>query len=237
MKINPVDLAVTAAILWELLMGLRRGLSGELFRLAGTCLVFAIGLRFYEDFGLMIANHSRLAENQEIAVALAFLLILVGMGICFFILRIVLAILVNVKFNETIDRPAGGVAGILNGGLIAALLVFAAGLWPNTELQPLITVDSYAGKTVFQIVPVIKEKIRSLPIRFQKPSNQPEPEPHKDSRRSAGRRMPRQDCTAVPHDPGSTGDGYAEARDGKPEIRSQKSEVRDQPEVRSQDSE
>lgn len=175
MKVNIVDLAVPVIILWELLMGLRRGLSGELFRLIGTCLVFAVSLRFYEDFGLMIAHHSRLAQNQEMAVALAFLLILVGMGVCFFILRIVLTLLVNVKFNDVIDRPAGGLAGVLNGVLIAALLVFAAGLWPNGELRPLITIDSYVGQTVFKIVPIVKEKIRSLPIRLQPTPARPEP--------------------------------------------------------------
>lgn len=177
MKVNIIDLAVSVIILWELLMGLRRGLSGELFRLLGTCMVFVIALRFYEDFGLMIAHHSRLAQNQEMAVALAFLFILVGMGVCFFILRIFLVILVKVQFNEAFDRPAGGLAGSLNGALIAVLLVFAAGLWPNEELRPLITIDSYVGKTVFKIVPVVKEKILSLPIRFQQSPSPTEPEP------------------------------------------------------------
>lgn len=164
MKVNIIDLAVSVIILWELLMGLRRGLSGELFRLFGTCLVLAIGLGFYEDFGLMIANHSRLTQNHEMALALAFLLIVVGMGICFFLLRIVLTLLVQVKFNDAFDRPAGGAAGVLHGCLIAVLLIFAAGLWPDEELRRLITVDSYAGKTVFRFAPAVKEKIRALPI-------------------------------------------------------------------------
>lgn len=227
MKVNIVDLVAAIIILWELLMGLRRGLSGELFRLIGTCLVFSIGLRFYEDFGLMVANHSRLGQNQEMAFALAFLLILVGMGVCFFILRIVLTLLVNVKFNDAIDRPAGGLAGFLNGGLIAALLVFAAGLWPNTELQPLIKIDSYVGKTVFQVVPIVKEKIRSLAIRFPSSPSRPEPGPdsfrlfpkrqsepvpsqdeesfrvNKNSRHSVGRQMPRQNDTEMSHEDGN----------------------------------
>ena len=112
MKTYMVDLIVLVIILFEFLMGLRRGLSGELFRLLGTGLVLAIGLGFYEDFGLMIANHSRLTQNHEMAVALAFLLIVVGMGICFLLLRIVFNLLVHVKFNDAFDRPAGGMAGI-----------------------------------------------------------------------------------------------------------------------------
>lgn len=177
-----VDLAVLVIILFEFLMGLRRGLSGELFRLFGTCLTLAIGLGFYEDFGLMIANHSRLTQNQEMAMALAFLLIVVGLGLCFFLLRIVFTLLVNIKFNDAFDRPAGGVAGILRGGLLAVLLIFAAGLWPNEQLRPLIMINSYVGKTVFKFVPAVKEKIRSLPTRLQPSPAQPEPEP--DSFRS-----------------------------------------------------
>ncbi|MDO9541986.1 MAG: CvpA family protein [Kiritimatiellia bacterium] len=179
MNASIIDLAVPVIILWELLMGLRRGLSGELFRLLGTGLVLAIGLSFYEDFGLMIANHSRLTQNQEMAVALAFLLIVAVMGICFFLLRIVLTLLMQVKFNDAFDRPAGGVAGILRGGLIAVLLIFAVGLWPNEKIRSLITVDSYAGKTVFRFAPVVTEKIRSLHILFQPSAPQPAPKPDK----------------------------------------------------------
>ncbi len=189
MKVNPVDLVVPVIVLWELLMGMRRGLSGELFRLIGTCLVFGIALRFYDDFGLLIANHSRLDQNQDMALALAFLLILVGMGVCFFVLRMVLVLLVNVKFNDAIDRPTGAVAGILNGGLIAALLVFTVGLWPNADLQPLIKVESYVGRTVFKVVPVVKEKIRSMSVSLQQsPSrhvSEPDPSQYVPTR-SAG---------------------------------------------------
>jgi len=156
-----VDLMVLVIILFEFLMGLRRGLSGELFRLLGTGLVMIIALNFYEDFGLMIANHSRLTQNHEMAVALAFLLIVAGLGLCFLLLRIVFALIVNIKFNDAFDRPAGGAAGILRGCLIAGLLLFAASLWPNEQLRPWITVNSYAGKTVCEFTPVVKEKIRS----------------------------------------------------------------------------
>lgn len=217
MKPYIVDLAVLTIILWELLMGLRRGLSGELFRLFGTCLVLAIGLGFYEDFGLMIADHSRLTQNQEMAVALAFLLIVVGMGICFFLLRIVLTLLVNVKFNDTFDRPAGGVAGILRGGLIAMLLIFAAGLWPNEQLRPLITVDSHVGKTVFQFAPVVKEKIRFLFIRLQHSPAQPAPEPDKNNRHP-GDQPPRRPGRRV------ESGAMAPREDGKSKVRSQNSE-------------
>lgn len=177
MKPYLVDLAVLVIILWELLMGLRRGLSGELFRLFGTGLVLLTALRFYEDFGLLIAQHSRLAQNQEMALALAFLLIMAGLSLCLFLLRIVLHLLVNVKFNDAFDRPAGALAGIMRGLLLAGLLVLAAGLWPNETLRPMIMSDSRVGRTVFKLAPLVKEKLRSLEIRFQAPPAPPAPAP------------------------------------------------------------
>jgi len=178
-----VDLIVLVIILFEFLMGLRRGLSGELFRFLGTGLVLAAGLGFYEDFGLMIASHSRLTQNYEMAAALAFLLIVAGLSLCFFFLRIVFALLVNIKFNDAFDRPAGGVTGILRGCLIAVLFLFAAGLWPNEQLRPWIKVNSYAGKAVFKFAPLAKEKIRSLnilPVSSQSASPRDSGEFHKE---------------------------------------------------------
>lgn len=164
MKTYIVDMAVVVIVLWELFMGMRRGLSGELFRLIGTCIVFAVGLTFYEGFGKTIAAHSRLAENQDMAMALAFLLIILAAALCVFFLRLILGLLVKVKFNDSFDRPAGGAAGFLRGCLLAALLLFAAGLWPNNDLQPLITADSYVGRMVFKLAPRVNEKIHSVQI-------------------------------------------------------------------------
>ncbi|MDD5482519.1 MAG: CvpA family protein [Kiritimatiellae bacterium] len=175
MKPYIIDLLVVAVILWELLMGLRRGLSGELFRLLVTGLVLAAGLGFYEKFGDMIASHSRLTANPEMAAALAFLLIVVGAGVCFFFLRIICTLLVNVKFNDAFDRPAGAAAGIMRGGLIAALWIFAAGLWPHGQLRQMIRVDSYAGKAVFKAAPAVQVKIAALAARVRQMSPEPAP--------------------------------------------------------------
>lgn len=176
MKPYIIDIIVLIIILWELLMGLRRGLSGELCRLIGTGMVLLTALFFYEDFGLIIARHSRLAQNQETALALAFLLIAVGTGICLFLFRIMLHLLVSIKFNEAFDRPAGAGAGVMRGILLAFLIVFAVGLWPDETLRPMITTDSRVGRVVFKSAPRIKEKLRSLQIRFQPSAPRPEPE-------------------------------------------------------------
>jgi len=176
MKPYVIDTILLIVILFELLMGLRRGLSGELFRLFGTCVVLVLGFNFYEKFGRLIAANSRLAENQEMALARAFILIVAGASLCFFLLRIVLHLLVTVKFNDAFDRPAGAAAGIIRGFLLAVLLVFAAGLWPNEQLYQMVTIDSYCGKTVFKHAPGFTAKLHSLQARIQNAAEKPAPE-------------------------------------------------------------
>jgi len=78
-----------------------------------------------------------------------------------------------VKFNDAFDRPAGAAAGILRGFLIAIILVFAAGLWPNEQLRPMATADSYVGKTVFKYSPGFTEKLHSLQARIQNAAEKP----------------------------------------------------------------
>jgi uncharacterized membrane protein required for colicin V production len=103
----------------------------------------------------------------------------IGVGICFFLMRIILHFLVTVKFNDAFDRPAGAVTGVMRGVLIAVLIVFAAGLWPNETVQPLITVDSYFGRTIFRLAPAVREKLRPLQTRLEGPLRQPETAPAK----------------------------------------------------------
>ncbi len=153
-----VEIAVVALVLWEILMGLRRGLSGELFRLAGTAIILGAGLVLYERFGAVIASHSRLAQDQETARALAFLLIVVGLGIGLFVIQIFLRLLVKVKFNDAFDRPAGAAAGLVRGLLIGVLVVIAAGLWPHAASRALFTEKSPFGRAVFKFMPAAQVK-------------------------------------------------------------------------------
>lgn len=162
-----VEIAVVALVLWEILMGLRRGLSGELFRLAGTAIILGAGLALYERFGAVIAGHSRLAHDPETARALAFLLIVVGLGIGLFVIQIFMRLLVKVKFNDAFDRPAGAAAGLFRGLLIGVLVVIAAGLWPHAAARAFLAEKSPFGRVVFKFMPAAKARMRALESRIE----------------------------------------------------------------------
>lgn len=157
-----VEIGGLVLVLWEFLWGLKRGLSGELSRLISTVIVLIAGLRFYQTLGRLLIDNTRLAENPELALAVAFLLIVAGVALLFIILRLILRLLMSVKFNEKIDRSGGGFAGIVRGVLMAILCLYAIGLWPHAYLHNLVHKQSIAGQTVFKYAPPIIAKLNAI---------------------------------------------------------------------------
>ena len=157
-----VDVGALVLVLWEFLWGLKRGLSGELARLISTLITLVAGLRFYPALGRLLADNTRLAENRELAQAVAFLLIVVCFALLFLTLRLVLRLLMVVKFNEKIDRSGGGLAGLLRGALMVILCVYAIGLWPHEYLRDVVRKQSAVGQAVFRHAPWAIEKLNAI---------------------------------------------------------------------------
>jgi membrane protein required for colicin V production len=151
---NAVDIGVLAVILLEVILGLRRGLAGSLFRLLSTLVILVAGLRFYRPFGDLLVRHTGwLDGNREVGWALAFLLILVVLFLVFLLAQLLLRKLMTVTFNEKINRAGGGISGALQGLVLSILLIFAIGLWPTPAVQRLFVEHSLAGKGVFKLCP------------------------------------------------------------------------------------
>lgn len=161
---NWIDLAVLILILSEVLLGLRRGMASEMFRLFGTMVAWFVGLRYYRVFGVIVTEHTRLSMNPEAALALAFLVIIVVVGLLFSIMRMVLTLIMKVDFTDAINRPGAGLAGVVRGIFLAIMIVFAVGLWPGQYLGQLIIEQSFVGRQIFKLIPVATEKIGSLQI-------------------------------------------------------------------------
>lgn len=168
-----VEVGALVIVLWEFVWGLKRGLSGELSRLVSTAMVLTAGLRFYQTLGKILIQNTRLSENHELAMAVAFLLIVICLGVLFLILRLILRLLMTVKFNDKIDRPGGGFVGILRGGLMVILCVFAIGLWPHEYLRDMVCNQSIIGRTVFKYAPPVIAKLNT--IRLNASGTKPPP--------------------------------------------------------------
>ncbi|MBI2440993.1 MAG: CvpA family protein [Lentisphaerae bacterium] len=165
-----VEIGALVIVLWEVLLGLRRGLSGEFFRLISTGIVLAMGLRFYQAVGRGLTDHTRLAESPEAALAVAFLLIVVCIALLLLNVRMLLRILLTIKFNDKIDRPVGAVAGLLRGTLVTFMWVFAIGLWPNEFLRDVVRKQSRIGQAVFQCAPPVVAKLGAVRLSYGVPA-------------------------------------------------------------------
>lgn len=174
-----VELGCFVIVLWELLLGLRRGLSGEIFRLISTLIVLLAGLRFYQAVGRLLTDNTRLAESPEMALMVAFLGVVIGAALIFLNLRIILRLLLTIKFNDKIDRPGGALAGVLRGVLITFMWVFAIGLWPNEFLRDVVRNQSRIGQAVFQCAPPLVEKLSAIRLSYGSvpPAGRPAPAP------------------------------------------------------------
>lgn len=163
---NAVDIGAMALIFLEMILGLRRGLAGSLFRLMCTLIILLAGLRFYQPFGDLLAQHTtRLAENPDLAGALAFLLIVVVLGVCFLLVRLFLRVLMTVAFNEKINSTGGGIVGVLQGFALVFLIVYAVGLWPQAASRRLFVQTSLVGRTVFRLCPRVISAVEQVEFR------------------------------------------------------------------------
>jgi len=173
---NAVDIGAIVLVLLELLLGLRRGMAGTLFRLTSTLVILLAGLRLYQPFGRLLFQHTTLlADNPETTGALAFLLIIVVLGVCFLILRWLLRVLMTVTFNEKINSVGGGLFGVLNGVALIFLIVYAAGLWPQAAMRRQFVQTSLVGRTVFRICPPVILAMEQVGFRQLPPLLPPEP--------------------------------------------------------------
>lgn len=163
---NAVDIAALLLIVLEIILGFRRGMAGTLFRLACTVIMLLSGLRFYQLFGDLLARNTELlAGNPELAGALAFLLIIVVLGLFFLLVRILLNLLMTVAFNEKINRKGGGLAGLLQGLVLVFLVVYAVGLWPAAATHQLFAQHSIVGRAVFRMCPRMISAVERVEFR------------------------------------------------------------------------
>ncbi len=164
---NAVDWIALGLIAWEIIMGLRRKMAGELFRLLCTALVLGAAWRYYTDFGGQLAAHTRLSASPEMAQAIAFGLIVSMLGITCALLHLILAVLMEVHFNILIDRIGGAAMGLLRGGLVVIMLLFAGALWPSDLLRETLRDKSCAGRLTARLAPPAIRIVRAVKIDFK----------------------------------------------------------------------
>ncbi|MBN1557928.1 MAG: CvpA family protein [Lentisphaerae bacterium] len=152
---NAVDAGAGVVLLWGMLVGLRRGLSGELGQLAGVVAAFVCGLRLYGPFADWLLTGTRLTGQS--ARAAAFLITVIAALIVLIVMRAFLRGLVRLVVAETADRPLGLAAGLLRSAVLIVIVVVVMNLWPSATLNRMFGEASVVGTLVLRALPALRE--------------------------------------------------------------------------------
>lgn len=145
-----IDLLSLGYILLAALIGLKRGLSCELSRLASIGIAVFAGWRLHGPIGRTVEHVTRL-EGTDAFLA-GFLVVILGAGLLMALLRWALRKVMAMSFHPLVNRIGGGVAGGIRGLLIASVIFIAVGMSRSNYLQRKFIEESVVGTFVMDYV-------------------------------------------------------------------------------------
>lgn len=146
--ISVIDAAVVILLLFSLVRGVFKGLSGELAGLISAAAALAAGWYAFRPLGAWVEGHTRLSGGP--AYVFAFALAVIAGYVAMRIIRLVLRSILEFSFKGTIERVGGALAGLFHGAIVAAVVLVFLSLWQNETVHRLITQESVAGRFVTQ---------------------------------------------------------------------------------------
>jgi uncharacterized membrane protein required for colicin V production len=155
--INVIDIAAVIVVCVSLIIGIRRGLSGELAGLIGTIAAFGLGAHFLAPFGVWLQAHTRLGERP--AQALAFISVAVGVIIVMILLRLLLGKIMKISFEPAVDKFGGFASGLIRSCVLVLIIFVSIQMCPNDYLNRKFGEESVVGRFVAKhVMPRVEDK-------------------------------------------------------------------------------
>lgn len=148
MGFNLTDWIVFAFLLFGLLGGIRRGLSGELTRLLIAAGCVAAVWRFSRPAADWVVGRLGWSSDVALLVAAAGVLLLAYLALT--LVRLALAAVFNFAFKGNMEKIGGALCGALRAGLVAALLITLLSILPNEDLHRHVAVESRIGNLIYR---------------------------------------------------------------------------------------
>ncbi len=126
---NLVDILILAILGGFVLKGLLRGLLKELCSLVGLLLGTFLAFRFHAPLAETLVEMFRLPA--QLCVIASFLALFLATLMFFAVLGYLLSRFVKLIFLGGFNRVAGGGFGLVQGGVLLALILFALSLGPR----------------------------------------------------------------------------------------------------------
>lgn len=186
--INWLDVVVLFLLIRCVFLGIRSGLTIELYRFIGTVLSLAIAIHWYSQVGdILIAN---LGLPAWLSDFLSFITITLLIRSIFKYGLALLIKLLNMQFVSPLERPGGGAAGLARGIFATGVLVLALSFFPSDFIKESLYDKSFSGAF---LVEAMQRTYKSLtfwlpgektapsiftkvPVQETKPKKPPQPE-------------------------------------------------------------
>ncbi len=165
---NVVDIVALVVITLGSLLGMKRGLSGELAKLLSVVTAFIFGIAFCNPFGAWLIEHSRLGVRS--AYAFAFLVTIVLAFVLLLVLRFALKRVMKVVVAKEFDKIGGLIAGFISSVFFVVIVLLGINLWPHNYLNRVFGSESILGRGVLRVVPAVREELKknNLPVPGKK---------------------------------------------------------------------
>jgi membrane protein required for colicin V production len=138
---NGIDIAILVILCGFLVKGLLRGLLKEVCSLAGFFVGAFLAFRYHGPLADALLKQVDLPT--QIAVAITFTVLFLATMTFFLVLGFLLSRFVKLLFLGGFNRLIGGVFGLIQGGLLLAVVVFALSLQPLPWGMDKVMKESY----------------------------------------------------------------------------------------------
>jgi uncharacterized membrane protein required for colicin V production len=151
MKFHWLDLIVAIFILRGVIIGYRRGLSGELLRFLGILCALGLSFKFYEAGADRLLQHVSMERN--IALGCSFTGIFLAVLIFFYMLNRTVHQMMEIPGIAFLEHGGGAILGGAKSLLFAFLALILLALVRVDRIANAVTQDSFFGPLAISAVP------------------------------------------------------------------------------------
>ncbi|HEO63653.1 MAG TPA: CvpA family protein, partial [Candidatus Omnitrophica bacterium] len=163
-SINWVDILAIALLARSIYLGLKDGLTAEIFKLTATLISIAVSLHFYGIIGKILSLRSPIP--LWLCKFIVFCAIIFMVNIIFKYAVLLLLKILNIQFIPQLEKIGGALAGLVRGVLICGLTLIALLLINADYLERSIKERSFsAGFFLSAVGKTYKTAVNFIPGR------------------------------------------------------------------------
>ncbi|MEI6633372.1 MAG: CvpA family protein [Chlamydiota bacterium] len=151
MRFHWIDLVVVLFVVRGVVIGHRRGLSGELLRFLGILCAIALSFKFYEAAADRFAPH--LPGGRNVAIACGFSAVFLCVLALFYMLNQTLHHLARLPGVAALEKTGGAVLGGAKAFLFACAVLILLALVKVERISNAVSQDSFFGQMAISAVP------------------------------------------------------------------------------------